>query len=165
MANPGTLQTAAFNASVDKSVTTPIVKQAPDDSPAFDSNVPGTALPIGATNASEVDIGAALTPTKMLGARYNQQRTPVTGNSYTALPTDYLIAVNVAHACAITIPTASAALNGFELNIKDEGGNATADNITITPATGNIDGSANVVISTNYGTAHLYCNGTAWFTR
>ncbi len=43
-------------------------------------------------------------------------------------------------------------------------GGAATNNITVTPQTGTIDGAANVVINTNYGSVRTYSDGTNWFT-
>lgn len=49
--------------------------------------------------------------------------------------------------------------------IKDEGGGAAANNITIsTEGAELIDGAATLVISSNYGVARVYSNGSNWFT-
>ena len=64
---------------------------------------------------------------------------------------------------AVTIATAQNTA-GRIIILKDEGGSAGTNNITITPQSGNIDGQANVKIVVNYGVARLYTNGTDWFT-
>lgn len=64
---------------------------------------------------------------------------------------------------AVVLLAAANAPNQW-LIVKDEGGNASAHNITISVAGGGtIDGASTYVISTNYGFVRLYSNGTAWF--
>jgi hypothetical protein len=46
--------------------------------------------------------------------------------------------------------------------VKDGKGDAATNNITILPASGNIDGGTSVVISTAYGVSRLVYNGSAW---
>lgn len=46
-------------------------------------------------------------------------------------------------------------------SVVDEAGTAGADNITITPASGTIQGGATLVISANNGAASLVCDGNA----
>ena len=48
------------------------------------------------------------------------------------------------------------------LIFKDSSGNAGVNNITITPASGNIDNSASYVINTNYGAVMMECDGVNW---
>ncbi len=60
---------------------------------------------------------------------------------------------------AITLPAVS--ISRY-VHIKDKG-NAEANNITITPASGTIDGSASLVINSNYGSVTLVSDGTNWF--
>jgi hypothetical protein len=68
---------------------------------------------------------------------------------------------NTSAARALTLP---AALNiaGSVKFIKDEGGSAGTNAITVTPAAGLIDGAAAETISSDYGVLGLYANGTNW---
>ncbi len=50
------------------------------------------------------------------------------------------------------------------IRIKDGQGNAGASSITITPASGLINGAATYVINTNYGSVEIYSDGTNMFT-
>ncbi len=53
---------------------------------------------------------------------------------------------------------------GREIIIKDESGNASINNITIsTESTTLIDGSASLTMSTDYEVVRLYCDGSNWF--
>lgn len=85
---------------------------------------------------------------------------------YTVLTSDVIVGItDTSAARTITLPTAISAGGGFELIIKDESGAASTNNITIDPGVGvTIDGVATIVISANYGTVRLYCDGTNWFT-
>ena len=81
--------------------------------------------------------------------------------TYNALSTDYILACNyVAGAVAITLPASPAI--GRTYRIKDISGAAATNNITITPASGNIDGSASYVIGTNYGSIDVVYTGAQW---
>ena len=51
---------------------------------------------------------------------------------------------------------------GRRYTIKDGKGDAAANNITITPAAGTIDGAATSVINVNFGRATVAYNGTQW---
>ena len=52
---------------------------------------------------------------------------------------------------------------GRVLRIKDIAGNAGTDNITVTPNTGTIDGSATYVLNINKAGVELTSDGTNWF--
>ena len=65
-------------------------------------------------------------------------------------------------AVTVTLPDPALVEVGAELVIKDEGGNATANVITLT---GTVDGAVNPTISTDYDKQTLYSNGTAWFSK
>lgn len=65
----------------------------------------------------------------------------------------------------LTLPSAVTKGAGAQLIIKDEGGGASANNITLTPSGGQtVDGAATYVLSTNYGSVTLESNGANWFT-
>ncbi len=77
---------------------------------------------------------------------------------------DYLVACTAVPQ-SITLPAIAGLVEGQTFRIKDESGDAAANNITITPADAvNINGSANYVISSNYGSVDIYYNGTQFYT-
>jgi hypothetical protein len=64
----------------------------------------------------------------------------------------------------VTLATADCTV-GRVMIIKDESGNAAANNITVNTQGGeNIDNSASVAISANYGVVRVYATGSKWFT-
>ena len=75
---------------------------------------------------------------------------------------DRVIVVNKSSGAATTVNLPSNPAGGLTFTIKDGKGDAGSNNITITPASGNIDGSGSSVISTNYGKATVMYNGTQW---
>lgn len=79
---------------------------------------------------------------------------------YTALTTDYLILIDTASARTVNLMATPA--TGTTIVIKDNVGSAGANNITVTPAAGNIDGSASYVMSTNYQSITLVYNAVQW---
>ena len=96
-----------------------------------------------------------------------QSLTTVAAASYTVLGSDKIIHVTYTPTgtVALTLPTALMNAAQLPIVVKDAGGNAGANNITI--ATGGaetIDGGATYVISTNYDTITLYSDGSNWFT-
>jgi len=81
----------------------------------------------------------------------------ITVNSY-----DHVIFANKTVGAATTVNLPASPTAGDEYIIKDAKGDAGANNITITPAAGTIDGSGTLVISTNYGKARIVYSGTEW---
>jgi hypothetical protein len=89
-----------------------------------------------------------------------------TATSYTATPTDCVVAVtNTGAARTITLPSAAAVGKGHLLIVQDESGGAGTNNITIAAASGeNVRGTA--TISSNYGRRILYSDGSSqWFSQ
>lgn len=62
----------------------------------------------------------------------------------------------------VTLPAADSREAGSEITVKDEGGAAGTNAITVS---GTVDGAANPTISADYGKLTVYTNGTAWFTK
>jgi hypothetical protein len=79
---------------------------------------------------------------------------------YTTLAQDYVILVDTS--LARTINLLANPGTGQTYRIKDNVGSAGANNITISPAAGNIDGAGSFTISTNYGSVDFTYNGTQW---
>ena len=92
--------------------------------------------------------------------------TTVNAATYDLLTTDYILNVTYTATGAVTsltLPTAQT-VSGRIIYIKDAGGSATTNNITIdTEGAQTIDGAATLVITTNYSAVTLYCDGTDWF--
>ena len=120
------------------------------------------AVTIGSTTAGTMNNvaigGTTATTAKVTGLTVGYAS--VTTTPFTATSDTYLIGVNRAGPVAITLPAGSA---GRVNIIKDESGNASVNNITITPASGTIDGQASLVISANYAAYSLYSSGSNWF--
>lgn len=75
---------------------------------------------------------------------------------------DDIILVNKASGAATAVNLPANPLIGRVYTIKDAKGDANSNNITLTPAAGNIDGSGTYVMSTNYQAARIAYNGTQW---
>lgn len=99
------------------------------------------------------------------GLGFARGRTAVADANYTVLTTDSKVCYSsITAARVVTLPSVSTA-SGQEFLIKDESGSCNGTNtITVTPATGTIDGAATRVINTAYGSARVYSNGSNWFT-
>jgi len=91
--------------------------------------------------------------------------TTVNAATYDLLESDYILDVTYTATGAVTsltLPTAQVTA-GRTIIIKDAGGNAGTNSITIDTGTAEtIDGAATLVINTDYDWATLYCDGTNW---
>ncbi len=85
--------------------------------------------------------------------------------NYTATRTDYIIGVDTtSSAVTITLPIIVSSDEGRRWVVKDEGGNAATNNITIaTEGSETIDGASTDVIDVNYGKGGYYSDGTNLF--
>ena len=98
------------------------------------------------------------------GARINSITTVNTA-TYNLLSTDYILNITytATGAVTITLPTAQV-VDGRTIIIKDAGGNAGTNNITVaTEGAETIDGAATAVIAADYNSINLYCDGSNWF--
>lgn len=88
--------------------------------------------------------------------------TVATSISYVCNGNDSVVVIRKAtgSATAVTLPASPA--TGQEVIVKDGKGDAASNNITITAASGNIDGGASVILSANFGVARLVYDGTEW---
>ena len=77
---------------------------------------------------------------------------------------DHFVGVNTtAGAVTVTLPTAAEIASGKQLVIKDEGGLAGINNITITTYDAAlIDGVPSVKLESNYAAINIYYNGSGW---
>jgi hypothetical protein len=92
--------------------------------------------------------------------------TTVADSVYTTEISDTFIHVTytATGAVTVTLSTECANVEGLPLHIKDAGGNAGTNNITIdTEGSETIDGSATVTISSNDDSVSLYSDGSNWF--
>ncbi len=80
----------------------------------------------------------------------------------TVTTADYIVVVNKTVGAATTVNLPATPGSADVYIIKDGKGDAGANNITITPAAGNIDGAGTSVISTNFGATRLAYNGVQW---
>jgi len=88
-------------------------------------------------------------------------RVVTAAGAVTVVANDYVIVVNKTVG-ASTALTLQAGVSGRTLIIKDGKGDAATNNITISPAAGNIDGAATFVMNVNYGAIKIVYNGTEW---
>lgn len=90
-----------------------------------------------------------------------QTRTITASGAVSTLTTDSVVIINktVAGATALTLVSVPAKTI---VVVKDGKGDAAANNITVTPAVGTVDGAANAVINANYGRLWFVFDGTNW---
>lgn len=83
-------------------------------------------------------------------------------SSYTASTTDFFVGANSTQAAfQITLADAAELSDGQMLVIKDEGGAASSNNITVAASGAQtIDGQNQVVLESPYASIQLYCNGS-----
>lgn len=80
----------------------------------------------------------------------------------TVAVTDHVVISQLGTPGAVAVNLPATPATGLEFVIKDGTGDAAANNITITPAAGNIDGAGTLVLAANYAVAKLVYNGTQW---
>ena len=96
------------------------------------------------------------------GLALNRTATAV---NYTTVKNDGIVGVTDTSVARTVTLGSVAVFEGNTINVKDESGVAGTNNITIaTEGSELIDGAATLVISSNYGVARLYSDGTNWFT-
>lgn len=93
-----------------------------------------------------------------------QTRVVTAAGAVTVAKTDHVVFVNKTSGAATTVNLPSSPRTGMSIIVKDMKGDAATNNITVTPAAGNIDGSSTAVINTNYGSWKGVYNGTSWST-
>lgn len=96
------------------------------------------------------------------GAMVMPPTVKTTSGAYNVGANDYIVVINKASGEATTVNLPGSPATGRVLIVKDGKGDAAANNITLTPAAGTIDGGASVVITSNYGSVAIVYNGTQW---
>ena len=76
--------------------------------------------------------------------------------------TDYVIEVNKSSGVATAVNLPASPATGLTFVIKDGKFDAATNNITLTPAAGNIDNAATFVMNKNGQSATIVYNGTQW---
>ena len=100
---------------------------------------------------------------KFLGAVFINTTT-VNAASYSTVRTDHILDVTYTSTGAVEITIKSKDVSdGRKLVIKDSGGNASTNNITvITEGSETIDGDDSAIICGDNDSIELYCDGTNW---
>lgn len=114
----------------------------------------------GATSGSFTSL-TATGLTTLSGGQIVKTRVVTAAGAATVSATDFTVIINKTSGAATTV-NLPVGVTGTVYRIKDGKGDASANNITVAPAAGNIDGAATYVINTNYGSIDLVYNGTIW---
>jgi hypothetical protein len=118
-----------------------------------------------ATSPSPVDAQSYPAPKlaglTLAGPVVVQVRTAAGTTDNISTTADYFVCADNGSAAA-TENLPSSPPTGLTFLIKDCGGNAAAHNITIVPASGNIDGASSYVMSTNYQSLAVTYTGSQW---
>ena len=135
----------------------------------------GIFTTVNATKAyttSSINIGSNSTPTHTFavagssfmsgGVTYKRKEI---SSTYTASTTDYYLGINSTNGTvSVRLPDADDCSDGQTYVIKDEGGNANTNNITVAASGAQtIDGVNSVVLESPYAALQLYCNGDSKF--
>lgn len=99
---------------------------------------PGTQLPVGLTPRARV----------------------VTSGPVTLAINDLILLCRISAPLAVTLP--SSAVDGTVYEVIDDNGTAATQNITVSPASGNINGAGTYVINKNYGGARFVRGDGRW---
>lgn len=96
------------------------------------------------------------------GNRILAVRVVTAAGAITVTTADSVVVVNKTIGAASAVALPATPTTGLVFTVKDGKGDAGANNITISPAAGTIDGAATLVIATNYLSKTLVYNGTQW---
>lgn len=77
-------------------------------------------------------------------------------------PYNVIIRKTIGSPTQINLPAPNAATPWGRVNIKDGGGDAGTNNITVTPVSGDVDGQADFLININYQGQSFLDDGTTW---
>lgn len=91
-----------------------------------------------------------------------QSRVVTASGAVTVATTDFIVVVDKTSGAATTVNLPSSPPTGVVYIIKDGKGDAAANNITVTPASGNIDGAGTLVMNVGYEAVNLLYNGTQY---
>ena len=89
-------------------------------------------------------------------------RVVTAAGAITVTTSDYIICVNKTSGAATTVNLPSSPATGDIYIVKDCKGDASTNNITLTPSSGNIDGAASFVINVSRQSVGTFWDGTQW---
>lgn len=120
---------------------------------------------LGVTGDLTASVGISTTALQIAGSTFMSgavsfKRKFVSSN-YSVSTTDFYLGVDSTNSTIkLTLPVASNMRDGQTIIVKDEGGNASSNNITISgSASDTIDGQNQVILESPYASIQIYCNG------
>jgi len=130
---------------------------------SVDGDITGSANLIFSSNSLMLT-GTLNVSGSIIGTGMSHSRVAVSSD-YTVTTSDYYIGVNTTNsAVKVTLPEATNILDGQTFIVKDEGGVANVNHITISgSASDTIDGQNTVILESPFASIQLYCNGTNKF--
>ena len=120
---------------------------------------PGTSTTQVATMAA---LQAGLAGRQAAGGTTQATRTVTAAGPVTVLAADGTVVIKKAAAAATAVTLEASPVTGAVHTIKDGRGDAATNAITISAASGTIDGQASLVIGTNRGSVRLLYSGAEW---
>ena len=105
---------------------------------------------------------AAAAAFQALGSGNQVVRVVTAAGNIAVMAADAVIVVRKTAGAATTVALESGPAAGRVVTVKDGRGDAGANPITVVPASGTIDGGANLVLSSGYGSVTLVFNGLEW---
>lgn len=127
------------------------------------ANAAATTSSVTVAVATETTRATTAEGTKQIyGSGFLTARVVTAAGAITALATDGIIVVNKATGAATPITLEASPATGAVHIVKDGKGDAQTNNITITPASGTIDGSPNIIINQNRAAVTLIFAGAEW---
>lgn len=118
----------------------------------------------GVNLTSSTTVVASTITTKFITLQGRRVKvTTTTTTPYTVLASDEIVSIGTI-AVPFTINLPASPTTGDTYTIKDANGSAGLFNITVSGNGNNIDGSASILISTNYTEANFVYNGTSWIS-
>lgn len=96
------------------------------------------------------------------GGQVTFGRVVTASGAVTVATTDYIVCVNKTTGAATTVNLMATPTTWTVIRVKDCKGDAATNNITVTPAAGNIDGASTFVMSVAYQENDFVYNGTQW---
>ena len=122
----------------------------------------GTTLRDNANATIDSSGNLAVVGLTFTGALIAKTRVHTAAGAVTVAADDCIIVVNKTSGAATTVNLPSSPATGRVVVIKDGKADANTNNITLTPASGNIDGAATFVINVNRASITCVYNGSEW---
>lgn len=145
-----------FTGSVANPTTTPAITITTSITGILQGN--GTAMSaITVSSGLSFSAGALTAP-----GNFSSVRVVTAAGAVTVTSTDSTVVINKTSGAATTANLPSSPATGLRITIKDGKCDSATNNITITPAAGNIDGASTLVMAANCASSTLIYNGTQW---